>query len=67
MRMGSSKCRRQLPDLAGSFDDVFVAGQLLQTHRAAGVEPVGADTDLCPESEFATVVESGRCVPENNS
>lgn len=27
--IGSMRCHRQLPDLAGSFDDVFVAGQLL--------------------------------------
>ena len=35
--IGSMRHHRQLPDLAGSFDDVFVAGQLLQTHRAAGM------------------------------
>jgi hypothetical protein len=35
--IGSMRYPRQLPDLAGSFDDVFVAGQLLQTHRAAGM------------------------------
>jgi hypothetical protein len=35
--IASMRCRRQLPDLAGSFDDVFVAGQLLQTHRATSV------------------------------
>jgi hypothetical protein len=35
--IGPMRYRRQLPDLAGSFNDVFVAGQLLQTHRATGV------------------------------
>src|SRR5882672_11165761 len=57
---------RALPHLAGPADDVFVGGQLLQAHRAAGVELVRADADLRAETELVAVVAPGRGVPEHD-
>ncbi len=41
---------------------VFVRREAFETHRAAGVELVGADAELGPESVSETVSESRRGV-----
>ena len=33
-------------DLSLAGDDIFVGGELLEVHGAAGVQLIGADTDL---------------------
>ena len=45
--------------LPRAFDEILVAGEFLQTHRATRVKPVGADPDFSPKTEFATIVEPG--------
>ena len=42
-----------------SMDDVFVGGQLLQPHGAAGVQLLGGDAHLAAEAELAAVGEAG--------
>jgi len=46
-------------DLAVAGDDVFVAGQLLQAHGAAGVELLGGDAHLTAQAELPAVGEAG--------
>ena len=46
--------------LSVALDQVFVCRQLTQRHRAAGVEFLGADADLGPETELGTVGECRR-------
>ena len=46
-------------------NDVFVTGQFVQAHRAAGMELIRADADLGAKSELAAISESSRGVPIN--
>src|SRR5262245_33871694 len=50
--------RRSLPHLSITVDNIFVAAELLQPTRAAGVELVGADADLRAQAELEAVVEA---------
>ena len=50
------------PNLTGAFNDEFIGRQFFQTHRAAGVQFVGADTDFRAHAEFRTVGEARRGV-----
>src|ERR1035437_1460105 len=52
-------------DLPGAVDHEFVGAEFPQTHRAAGVEAVGADADLGAIAEFKAVVEARAGVPED--
>ena len=45
--------------LAVAVDDVFVGTQLRQPHGAAGVELLGADAHLTPQTELSAVGEPG--------
>ena len=51
--------RRPLPHLTAAVDDELGAGQLAQTHGAAGVELLGSDADLRALAELAAVGEAG--------
>ena len=44
------------------MDDVLIAAQLLQPHRAAGVELLGGDAHLTAQAELAAVGEAGGAV-----
>ena len=50
--------------LACAVDQELVRTKFPQTHRAAGVEPIGADADLRPIAKFEAVVEPGTRVPK---
>ena len=50
------------PHLPISMDDVLIAAQLLQPHRAAGMELLGGDTHLTAQAELAAVGEAGGAV-----
>src|SRR5262249_43275546 len=52
-------------DLAVAVDHKFVAAQLAEAHRAAGVEAIGADADLGAVAELETIVEARARVPED--
>src|SRR5512146_788065 len=54
------------PDLACAAHDILVAGQLLDTHRAAGVEAIGGDADLRSHAELAAIGELRRSVVEHD-
>src|SRR5882672_1426531 len=41
----------------------FVAGQLLETHRATRADFIGADPNFGPHAELAAISESGRGIP----
>ena len=47
------------PHLPISMDDVLIAAQLLQPHRAAGMELLGGDAHLTAQTELAAVGEAG--------
>src|SRR5690606_13473459 len=58
----------RLQDSAGlpaAVDDVLVRCQFPQAAGAAGVEAVGADADLGPQTELAPVVEAGAGVDDH--
>jgi hypothetical protein len=38
-------------------DLIFINGQFLQGHRAAGMQPIRADTDLRSEAELSSVIK----------
>src|SRR5205823_14399241 len=50
-------------DLSAADADPLVSGQLLQPHRAAGANFVGADANFRAHAEFAAIGKSGRGVP----
>jgi len=50
---------RLLPDLAVAVDDEFGSGQILQTHRAEGVQLSGGDADLGSQTQLTAVIEAG--------
>src|ERR1019366_9046351 len=52
-------------NLPRAVDHEFVGAELAETHRAAGVEAVGADADLGTVAEFEAVVEAGARVPKD--
>src|SRR6202012_1517483 len=54
------------PRLAGPVDHVFVAGELLDTHRPAGMKAIGRYTDLRTHAEIATVRELGRGIVQHD-
>ena len=45
--------------MAVAMDDVFVGGQLPQTHGAPGVEPLGGDAHFTAQTELSPVSEPG--------
>jgi hypothetical protein len=45
------------PDLPLTLDQVLVAGQFFQTHRTAGVQSIGADSDLSPKTKLPAIIE----------
>ena len=49
-------------DLAAAVDDVLVAAQLFQPHRAPGVELLGGNAHLASQSEFSAIREAGGAV-----
>jgi hypothetical protein len=51
--------------LAVPHQDVLVDHQALHAHRSAGMDLVGADSDLGPFSVAETVGEAGGCVDEH--
>ena len=53
--------------MAGALDDVFVGGEFVEADGAAGVEAVGAASDLSAETEFKSVGEAGAGGDENGS
>ena len=50
------------PHLPISMDDVLIAAQLLQRHRAAGMELLSGDAHLTAQAELAAVGEAGGAV-----
>ena len=44
-------------DMPLTDDLIFINGQLLQGHRAAGMQPIRADTDLRSEAELSSIVK----------
>ena len=48
-----------------SVDDVFIGGQLLQSHGSPGVELLGGDTHFAAQAEFAAVGEASGDVDIN--
>ena len=59
----AARYRSSPADLAVAAEEVFVSGEFLEGHGAAGVEFVGGDADFRAEAEFAAVGESGAGVP----
>ena len=47
------------PDLAVSLNDPLVGGNLLQGHRATGMEFLRTDANLCPETKLVSIGEGG--------
>ena len=54
-----------ISDLPVADAEPFVAGQFVQTHRAASADLVGADADFRAHAEFAAVGEARARVPIN--
>ena len=46
------------PHLAIAIDEIFHAGHLLQPHRPAGMELLGADTDFRPKTKLEAIGEA---------
>jgi hypothetical protein len=46
-----------LSDVPLTDDLIFINGQFLQGHRAAGMQPIRADTDLRSEAELSSIVK----------
>ena len=55
-----------LSDLARAAHEIFIGGQFFEAHRTAGVESIGADTDLRPKTKFVAVIKTGRGIPEDD-
>ena len=51
--------------LALAANEIFVGRQFFQTHRPAGVQFIGADSDLRAETKFAAVGEASGGIPVN--
>src|SRR5438094_320238 len=51
------------PHLPIPYPYPFVARQLVQAHRAARADLIGADADLGAHAELAPISESGRGIP----
>ena len=49
-------------DLAAAVDDVLVAAQLFQPHRAPGVELLGGNAHLAPQPELPAIGKAGGAV-----
>ena len=55
------------PHLAIAIDEIFHAGHLLQPHRPAGMELLGADTDFRPKTKLEAIGEAGGSIDINAS
>src|SRR6266478_6276514 len=60
-----NKFSSPLPHLAIANPNPFVTGQLLQTHRSARPNFIGADADFCAHTELSAVGKPRRGIPIN--
>ncbi len=58
MRSAIIPAAASLPQLTVARQQIFVGGQLAETARSSRVNLVGANTNLCPQPQFTTVVQA---------
>ena len=54
------------PGLTAPVDAVFEGGELIDSYRAARMQPSGGNADLRAEAEFATIGELGRRIMQDD-